>query len=92
MQNLNKIKSALSVQDDFSHEKLEALYRDLAAKSGISSGKLIHSTRLAVSGISFGPGLFELMQTLGKETVLRRIERAIEFISKSTAQVEKENG
>lgn len=92
LQNLNKIKSALSVQDDFSHEKLEALYRDLAAKSGISSGKLIHSTRLAVSGISFGPGLFELMQTLGKETVLRRIERAIEFISKSTAQVEKENG
>jgi glutamyl-tRNA synthetase len=55
LQNLIQIKSALSVQDNFSHEKLETLYRDLAEKSGISSGKLIHPTRLAVSGVSFAP-------------------------------------
>ena len=79
---LTQLRSMLSELDCFTHESIEALFRAVAQELGQSSGKLIHPTRLAVSGVSFGPGLFELMATLGKDTVLRRIDRALYFIEK----------
>jgi len=39
---------------------------------------LIHPTRLAVSGLSFGPGLFELLEALDRQVVLARIHTALE--------------
>ncbi len=42
--------------------------------------KLIHPLRLAVSGQSTGPGMFDLLFILGKDEVIRRIESAIEKI------------
>ncbi len=67
--------------EPFTHDSLEGLYRGLAEEKGISAGRLIHPTRLAVSGVSFGPGLFEMLEALGRETVLRRLERAREHIA-----------
>ncbi len=78
---LETIHKELTASNDFSHGSLEALYRSIAEKTGASSGHLIHPTRLSISGVSFGPGLFELMELLGKETVLRRIENAIKKIA-----------
>ena len=43
----------------------------------VSAAKLIHPVRLAVSGRSYGPGLFELLELLGKMTTLRRLKKAI---------------
>src|SRR5512133_1847226 len=77
---LETIHMELAASNDFSHGSLEALYRTIAEKTGVSSGQLIHPTRLSISGVSFGPGLFELMVLLGKETVQRRIENAIKKI------------
>jgi glutamyl-tRNA synthetase len=57
------------------------LYRRLAEELGVSAGKLIHPTRLAVSGVGFGPGLFEMLEALGRETVLRRLRKAREHIA-----------
>jgi len=73
--------SKLAGMEAFGHEALEGLYRQLAGEMGISAGKLIHPTRLAVSGVSFGPGLFEMLQALGRETVLRRLKRAREHVA-----------
>jgi len=55
---------------------LEALFRALAEEKGVGAGKLIHPVRLAVSGVSFGPGLFEMLEALGRDTVVRRLRRA----------------
>ncbi|MBN1577868.1 MAG: glutamate--tRNA ligase [Chitinispirillaceae bacterium] len=67
---------------DFTRNSLEELFRKLAESKGIPAGTLIHPARLAVSGVSFGPGLFELLETLGRERVLRRIENAVAHIRK----------
>jgi glutamyl-tRNA synthetase len=56
---------------------VEAAVRESAAAFGVGGGKLIHPLRLAVTGVALGPGLFELMAVLGKETCIRRIERAL---------------
>jgi len=74
------ILPALTELPVFSRGALEELYRRLAEELGISAGKLIHPTRLAASGVSFGPGLFEMLELLGRETVLRRLGRARDHI------------
>lgn len=61
----------------FGHDALEALFREAAAERGVKPAKLIHPVRMAVSGLSKGAGLFEMMEVLGRETVLRRLRRAV---------------
>jgi glutamyl-tRNA synthetase len=77
---LQALLEKISQTEPFSHEVLNTMYHDQAAKTGIQIGDLVHPTRLAISGVSFGPGLFEMMEALGKETVIRRIRTAIEKI------------
>lgn len=79
---LKKLVAELEKTSIFDHDTLEALFRALAESEGISAGKLIHPTRLGVSGIGNGPGLFELLEILGKETSIRRLLGAIEWIEK----------
>ena len=59
----------------FGHEAVEKLFRERAAERGIKPAQLIHPVRMAVSGRSKGAGLFEMMEVLGKETVLHRLRR-----------------
>ncbi|MDR0307613.1 MAG: glutamate--tRNA ligase [Chitinispirillales bacterium] len=84
-ERLSYLTKELETASDFAHQKLEELFRNIAENQDLKTGDLIHPVRLAISGVSFGPGLFELMEALGKEAVLRRIKRAVEFISSNPA-------
>lgn len=77
---LTTIENALSSLEPFTCQNMELKYHEISEKLNVASGKLIHPTRLAVSGVSFGPGLFELLETLGKETVIRRLITATNYI------------
>lgn len=46
-------------------------------ESGVKVGVLIHPTRLATTGNPNGPSLYHLLEVLGKEKVMQRIERAL---------------
>ncbi len=71
---LDEWKKTLDREGDFSDPKgLEHLLRQTAEKLGIEAKVLIHATRVALSGRSVTPGLFEVMAALGKELVLTRI-------------------
>jgi glutamyl-tRNA synthetase len=65
---------------DYSAATLETAYKAFAEANGRKVGELIHPTRLAISGMPFGPGLYELMDALGKDAVLRRMRTAVEKI------------
>ena len=67
---------------DFSAEPLEKVIRGRAGEWGISTAKLIHPLRLAMTGVTGSPGIFELLEALGQECVTRRLERAIDFIAR----------
>ncbi|HHV45623.1 MAG TPA: glutamate--tRNA ligase [Tissierellia bacterium] len=78
---LTKGKQALEKASDFSVEGVEKAYRDLIDELGIKGGDIIHPTRLALSGRTVGPGLFDIISILGKEECLRRMDKAIAFIN-----------
>ncbi|MCX7983494.1 MAG: glutamate--tRNA ligase [Bacteroidetes bacterium] len=80
---LTVLLDALSELDTFTKPELEATFKHVAEHFGVKVAKLIHPVRLALSGRQVGPGLYEMMEILGKTTVLKRIQRAIERIQVS---------
>jgi len=59
---------------DWTAASTEAALRETAEAAGVSAGKLIHPTRLALTGVTVGAPLFDVMALLGKETSLRRLK------------------
>ena len=64
--------------DDWNSEYIESCLRSVADSLDISAGKLIHPTRLALSGVSSGPSLFSMMELLGQKVCVYRLNRAME--------------
>ncbi len=66
--------------DSFTAENLEQTLRAIAEENDAGAGRIIHPTRLALSGVTFGPGLFEMMVLIGKEECVRRMRKAAEVL------------
>jgi glutamyl-tRNA synthetase len=81
---LPTVAQRLGAVNEWKAGVLEILIRGLADEEKLSAGKIIHPIRLALVGKETGPGLFETMELLGKETVLRRIGKACDFLSGTT--------
>jgi len=65
-------------EDDFNTDTVETELRDLADEEDVGAGAIIHPARLAVSGRSYGPGVFGLLAAVGKDACIRRMRRAVE--------------
>ena len=61
----------------FEHDALEAVVRMVGARHERERGELTHPVRVAVSGRENGPGLFDIMVTLGREKVVARLDYAV---------------
>lgn len=68
---------------DFTHGSIEENVRQYSEELGVKPSKLIHPTRLALSGKQVGPGLFEMMEVLGKDVVVRRLRYAAKNLTAS---------
>ena len=78
--HLRSLADGFADLPELATEPGEEILRSLSNDLGVGAGKLIHPTRLAVSGLSFGPGLFEMLEVLGRDTVVRRMRRAADII------------
>jgi glutamyl-tRNA synthetase len=76
-----KLKDAFSELNNPSKEDFEKSLKQTATDLNVGVGKLIHPLRLAVSGMSTGPGMYDLLFVLGKEEVVKRIDTAIQKIA-----------
>jgi glutamyl-tRNA synthetase len=73
---LKKFKEQLSQVEPFEPAPLEAALKTFVEKESIKIGELVHPLRVAISGKSVGPGLYDCLSLLGKEKCLARIDRA----------------
>lgn len=80
--SLKKLSDEFSLLENPKKEDFEAALNKVAEELKLGKGKLIHPLRLAVSGQSTGPGMYDLLFILGKDEVIRRIATAIEKLSK----------
>lgn len=77
---LTKVIEVWKELEPFSKEKTEDALRILSEKEGEKAAAFIHPIRLAITGKTMGPALFDIVETLGRERVLSRLSRAVEFI------------
>jgi glutamyl-tRNA synthetase len=74
---LEAVRDALSALKKFEVTEIEATLKSTAANLGVKVGAIVHPTRLAVTGSNVGPSLYHLLEVLGKEKVVARIDRAL---------------
>jgi len=83
---LQKGVQSLSELSTWNVTSCERAYRSLIARERIKGGDIIHPTRVALTGKTVGPGLFEIMDVLGKDQVLARLTKAINFIKSNNLE------
>jgi glutamyl-tRNA synthetase len=71
---LQKLRDALAPLGDFDAASIERTLKAVAAELGVKAGVLVHPTRLACTGAPSGPSLYHLMEIVGKETILKRLD------------------
>ncbi len=79
---LERIKLEVKRMEHFSELELEKLLRKLSEEFSLSTSKIFHPLRVALTGRMKGPGLFELAAVLGKDEVIRRIDRTLDLLNK----------
>jgi glutamyl-tRNA synthetase len=77
---LQKLRETFAVTDPFDAGTLERALKQTAAGLGVKPRALVHPCRVACTGATAGPSLYHLLEVLGKERVLRRLDRALERI------------
>ena len=78
---LTAVREALSALEKFDAATIEATLKSTAAKLGVKVGGIVHPTRLAVTGSNVGPSLYHLLEVLGKDKVVARIDRALHIVT-----------
>jgi len=78
-QILAELSSKLA-ESSFEQEEIENLFRSLAEDKGLKLGAVAQPVRLALTGRTVSPGLFEIMAALGKEECLSRLTKAQDYI------------
>jgi glutamyl-tRNA synthetase len=73
---------ALAQAPAWDKQTLESVLRDFSAAKGVKPAVIIHPVRLAVSGRPAGPGLFELLEVMGRENTIARLRRFISTLSR----------
>jgi len=79
---LQEISRRLEAMADFSETVLNQLFQDLTAETGLKMVQLAQPVRLALTGKTFSPGLFDVINILGRPEVLKRLNMALDFIYK----------
>jgi glutamyl-tRNA synthetase len=75
---LSRLREQFARVEDWRATALESALKQLAAEIGCKTGELVHPTRVAVSGRSIGPSLYEMLEIMGKSRVLQRMDRVLE--------------
>jgi len=77
---LENLTEQVQEMDVLDQAGLESVFRQLAERMEVKLGRVAQPVRVALTGGTASPGLFEVMSILGRETVLRRLHNAVEYI------------
>ncbi|MFH0953207.1 MAG: glutamate--tRNA ligase [Verrucomicrobiota bacterium] len=82
MDGLAALRGRFAALEPFGAETADKALRDLATERGLPAAELVHPVRVAVSGIGAGPSLFHMLEAMGKDRALKRIDRTLQVFGK----------
>ena len=71
--------NAVKIEESWDKQTVEKVFEQIMNQHDIGLGKVMKPLRIAISGISYGPGIFDMMILLGKDLTINRIINAINF-------------
>jgi glutamyl-tRNA synthetase len=77
IRHLSKLKELLSGLSDFTSTEIEKVFHAFAEQHGIKLGTIAQPMRVAITGSTASPGLFEVLEIVGKEKALKRLSKVI---------------
>jgi glutamyl-tRNA synthetase len=77
---LPQLADAFATVEPFTHDSAEAALRKFAEEKGVKAGLLINATRTALTGQSVGPGLFDLVASIGRDRTVARLKHAAQLV------------
>jgi len=77
---LELLVEALEKIEDFEEKALEDAFLSVMEKTGLKLGKIAQPVRVALTGRTASPGIFEIIAILGKENTVKRLRQAIGFL------------
>ena len=78
--HLKAVAKGIPSLQDYTKKGMEAFLRTLAEERGVKLKVIAQPLRVAITGKTVSPGIDEVMITLGKDRVIKRIDRAVEYI------------
>lgn len=76
---LKLLTEHLTALDTFSESALEAAFKTVMETTGLKLGKVAQPVRVALTGRTVSPGIFEIIAVLGKNRTLTRLQQAIQL-------------
>jgi glutamyl-tRNA synthetase len=80
VQVLALLAEGLDALDDLAEKTQEGAFKRVMDETGLGFGKIAQPVRVALTGTTVSPGIFEVIEVLGKARVLNRLKAAIAFI------------
>jgi glutamyl-tRNA synthetase len=77
---LTLLAEALDALDDLAEKTQEGAFKRVMDETGLGFGKIAQPVRVALTGTTVSPGIFEVIEVLGRDRVLARLKAAVEFI------------
>jgi glutamyl/glutaminyl-tRNA synthetase len=77
---MQKVIVELNNISDFTSQNIETLLKEWITTNEIGMGKVMQPLRLSLVGALKGPHLFDIIEMIGKEESIKRIEKAIETL------------
>ncbi len=77
---LSSVRQKLAALPDWDASSMEAQLRTLAEQNGVSAGKLFQPLRVALTGLTASPGIFDVLVMLGRELSLDRLDKALDWL------------
>ena len=80
LEPLKHLIEQIEAIDDFNTKNLEKAFSQVMEITGLKLGKIAQPVRVALTGRTASPGIFEIIEVLGKEKVLARLNEAVQLI------------
>lgn len=80
LEPLKRLIEQIEAIDDFNTQNLEIAFSQVMEITGLKLGKIAQPVRVALTGKTASPGIFEIIEVLGKEKVLARLNAAVQLI------------
>ena len=80
LEPLKLLADKLEALENYTQSDLETVFLAVMDETGLKLGKIAQPVRVALTGRTASPGIFEIIAILGKDRVLPRLRKAIQFI------------